>query len=452
MMRLALLLSVLSVFAEGAKWAVIAAGSKGYSNYRHQADACHAYQLMKKSGIPESNIILMMADDVASSSRNPFRGKLFNKPDPHGPGWDVYDGCKIDYRGSIVTGKLFSSVITGDESGVPANGKVLKSGPEDKVFLNFADHGGVGIIAFPYGGSLHASTLAKNIKTMQSKKMFKEMVFYIEACESGSMFPGLTNDGKVLGVTAANAHEPSMGCYCGSEANINGKKIGSCLGDTFSISWMEDSDKGEFSSETFSTQIQRVTKRTTRSHVSVFGDKSFESEPIGNFENKLLGDHESPSSSSEDGIDVRDIDVHEAYDDWANANTSEAKRAAWKQFMAISAAREADEAVFENIVKTACSDVNMTGCFDHLRHARVEFKDLVCHKQLADTVFEECPRNKLHASPGGWNGFNMRFSQVLVNLCEGQEALGKDTQKFDDIVRKACGTARSQMEGKQLVV
>ena len=28
-------------------WAVIVAGSNGFWNYRHQADACHSYQIMK---------------------------------------------------------------------------------------------------------------------------------------------------------------------------------------------------------------------------------------------------------------------------------------------------------------------------------------------------------------------------------------------------------------------
>ena len=40
-------------------------------------------------------------DDVAGSKQNPFRGKLFNKPTARGTeGYDVYDGCNIDYRGS----------------------------------------------------------------------------------------------------------------------------------------------------------------------------------------------------------------------------------------------------------------------------------------------------------------------------------------------------------------
>ncbi|VVA38348.1 PREDICTED: vacuolar-processing enzyme, partial [Prunus dulcis] len=32
----------------GTRWAVLVAGSSGYGNYRHQADVCHAYQLLKK--------------------------------------------------------------------------------------------------------------------------------------------------------------------------------------------------------------------------------------------------------------------------------------------------------------------------------------------------------------------------------------------------------------------
>jgi legumain len=55
-------------------WAVIVAGSTGFSNYRHQSDVCHAYQLLKSRGIPENQIIHINHDDVANSISNPFRG------------------------------------------------------------------------------------------------------------------------------------------------------------------------------------------------------------------------------------------------------------------------------------------------------------------------------------------------------------------------------------------
>ena len=84
--------------------------SNGYGNYRHQADACHAYQIAKKKGIPEKQIILFMYDDIAHSQENPIPGKVFNQPD----GVDVYKGCKASYTGSDVSAAKFLAVLTGE--------------------------------------------------------------------------------------------------------------------------------------------------------------------------------------------------------------------------------------------------------------------------------------------------------------------------------------------------
>jgi len=99
-----------AVVAAREHWAVIVAGSNTYSNYRHQADACHAYQIAKTKGVPEDHIILMAYDDIANNPSNPFPGKLYNKPDPTGPGVDVYEGCNIDYKGADVTPQMFMDV------------------------------------------------------------------------------------------------------------------------------------------------------------------------------------------------------------------------------------------------------------------------------------------------------------------------------------------------------
>jgi len=55
-------------FTSAANWAVLAAGSHGWHNYRHQSDLCHAYQILHKNGIPDSNIIVMMYDDLAQNA------------------------------------------------------------------------------------------------------------------------------------------------------------------------------------------------------------------------------------------------------------------------------------------------------------------------------------------------------------------------------------------------
>lgn len=62
-------------------WVVLAATSKTYSNYRHQANVLHAYQLVQKiHKIPKEQIVLMMYDDIAYNRRNPYQGNVINYP------------------------------------------------------------------------------------------------------------------------------------------------------------------------------------------------------------------------------------------------------------------------------------------------------------------------------------------------------------------------------------
>lgn len=94
---------------------------------------------------------------------------------------------------------------------------------------------------------------------MKENKMYKEMVVYIEACESGSMFEGkLEDDMNIYAVTAANGQESSWAAYCSPDDKINGKSVGSCLGDLFSVNWMEDTDKAKMSTETLEDQFKSV--------------------------------------------------------------------------------------------------------------------------------------------------------------------------------------------------
>jgi len=114
--------------------------------------------------------------------------------------------------------------------------------------------------------------------------MFGELTFYLEACESGSMFPYITAEDNIYAMTASNASLSSWGAYCGSEAYVDGKNIGSCLGDLFSINWMEDTEANDVSVETLLEQQGVVTELTTQSPVCTFGSDEFLWEPIGDFQ------------------------------------------------------------------------------------------------------------------------------------------------------------------------
>lgn len=88
-----------SIKFNGTIWALLVAGSNEYYNYRHQADICHAYHVLRSHGIPESNIVVMMSDDIAHNEENPTPGIIINQPG----GKDVYHGVPKDYTGDEVS-------------------------------------------------------------------------------------------------------------------------------------------------------------------------------------------------------------------------------------------------------------------------------------------------------------------------------------------------------------
>lgn len=56
------------------------------------------------------------------------------------------------------------------------------------------------------------------------------------------MFLDLPSNLNIYAVSAANATESSWAAYCGTSAVVQGKNIGSCLGDLFSVNWLENTD------------------------------------------------------------------------------------------------------------------------------------------------------------------------------------------------------------------
>ena len=93
-------------FQDGELWVLLVAGSNGWFNYRHQADVCHAYQIVAAHGVPDDHIIVMMYDDIAYNIENPTPGKIINHPN----GIDVYHGVPKDYVCGSVRPDIFLQV------------------------------------------------------------------------------------------------------------------------------------------------------------------------------------------------------------------------------------------------------------------------------------------------------------------------------------------------------
>ncbi|CAO2819805.1 unnamed protein product [Amaranthus hypochondriacus] len=269
----------------GTRWALLVAGSQGFGNYRHQADVCHAYQILKKGGLKDENIVVFMYDDIANNPLNPKKGIIINSP----KGEDVYAGVPKDYTGEQVTAENMYAVLLGNKSAVKGgSGKVIDSKPNDRIFLYYSDHGGPGVLGMPNLPYLYGKDFIEVLKKKHASKGYKEMVMYIEACESGSVFEGLMpEDLNIYVTTASNAEESSYGTYCPGMDPAPPAEFTTCLGDLYSIAWMEDSETHNLKKETITQQYEKVKARTSNfntyaagSHVMEYGNKSIKPEKV----------------------------------------------------------------------------------------------------------------------------------------------------------------------------
>jgi len=411
MRAVAIVLLAIVAVAQAKNWAVIVAGSNTYGNYRHQSDACHAVQIALKGGIPAERIVNMVYDDIANNPSNPYKGQVFNKPTPAGtPGVDVYAGCQKDYTGSSVTAKAFLNVITGTPQPGVGNGKVLNSTADDNIFIYFTDHGGVGIIAFPVGPYLGVQDLNNALNTMYNKKMYNKVTFYLEVCESGSMFEGvLSPSKKIYATTAANAHESSYGFYCPPQDMVNGKAIRSCLGDEYSVAWMEDTDnKG--TAQSLQTQYTTIKATTKMSHVMQYGDQSFTSDPLSNFLNdKAIAKAAIASAKNGESdlgrVDSRDIPMHLAYYDYlrADKNDLEASHQYAQKLINEVQTRVKSDNLFLSLTKATTNDVALFSA-----PVTTGVVCGACCDTVNMAVYDMC---------GGYNDYSFRYARVEHNLC-----------------------------------
>ncbi|KAK2156796.1 hypothetical protein NP493_1940g00004 [Ridgeia piscesae] len=389
---------------ESKHWALIVAGSKGYRNYRHQADACHAYQIMLKHGIPEERIVLMMYDDIAHNQRNPTPGVLINHP--KGP--DVYGGVKIDYREKDVSARNFLNVLLGKQESMKGigSGKVINSGPNDHVFVNFVDHGGQGVIAFP-NSILSARRLNKAIMQMYREKRYKQMVFYVEACESGSMF-GIyfPKNINVYATTAAGEAEASFAIYYSN-------KYHTYLGDVYSVKWMEDSDayQENLKTETLQKQYTLVKKETTTSHVQEFGNKASIWPTVTVLSGIVKQDARlttTPSLSQMDAVPSGDVPMAILRHRLVDTNDFDEKMAIVDEMKLLLENYQVIRRTVREIVTLAIRDDRLV---DHVLNERRQLSDFACYEPTLEMFHEMCFNL-------GENEYALRQLYVLANLCE----------------------------------
>ncbi|KAF9648376.1 hypothetical protein BDM02DRAFT_3168591 [Thelephora ganbajun] len=167
-------------------WAVLVCASRYWFNYRHMANALGMYRTVKRLGIPDSNIILMLADDAACNNRNKFPGNVYANP---GQDLDLYgDNIEVDYRGYEVTVENFIRLLTGRVDPSVPRTKRLLTDDRSNIFVYMTGHGGNEFLKFQDNEEISAFDIADAFEQMWQKKRYNEIFFMIDTCQATTMY------------------------------------------------------------------------------------------------------------------------------------------------------------------------------------------------------------------------------------------------------------------------
>ncbi|CAN8102619.1 unnamed protein product [Discula destructiva] len=172
-----------------SNWAVLVCTSRFWFNYRHLANVLSIYRTVKRLGIPDSQIILMLPDDMACNPRNAFPGTVYSNADR---AVDLYgDNIEVDYRGYEVTVENFIRLLTDRVGEETPRSKRLLTDDRSNILVYMTGHGGNEFLKFQDAEEIGAFDLADAFEQMWEKKRYHEILFMIDTCQANTMYTQL---------------------------------------------------------------------------------------------------------------------------------------------------------------------------------------------------------------------------------------------------------------------
>ncbi|RSM11858.1 GPI-anchor transamidase [Fusarium oligoseptatum] len=144
------------------------------------------YRTVKRLGIPDSQIILMLPDDMACNPRNAFPGTVYSNSDR---AVDLYgDNIEVDYRGYEVTVENFIRLLTDRVGAEMPRSKRLLTDDRSNILVYMTGHGGNEFLKFQDAEEIGAFDLADAFEQMWEKKRYHEILFMIDTCQANTMY------------------------------------------------------------------------------------------------------------------------------------------------------------------------------------------------------------------------------------------------------------------------
>eukprot|EP01018_Ginkgo_biloba_P022240 Gb_00417 [translate_table: standard] len=182
------------------------------------ANTLSLYRTVKRLGIPDERIILMLADDMACNARNSYPAQVFNNENHQ---INLYgDNVEVDYRGYEVTVENFLRVLTGRHDRAVPRSKRLLSDEGSHILLYMTGHGGDQFLKFQDSEEIQSHDLADAIEQMREKRRFKELLIMVDTCQAATLYSQLYSPG-VLAIGSSLKGENSYSHHLDSDVGVS---------------------------------------------------------------------------------------------------------------------------------------------------------------------------------------------------------------------------------------
>ncbi|KAF5398342.1 Phosphatidylinositol glycan [Paragonimus heterotremus] len=200
-----------------SNWAVLVDTSRFWFNYRHLSNTLAIYRHIKRLGIPDSRIIMMISDDASCSPRNPRPAQIFNNP--YKPSNLYGESIEVDYRGYETTVENFIRVLTGRLPPSTPSSKRLDTDEYSNILIYMTGHGGDGFLKFQDENELSNSEFADVIEQMWLKKRYHEILFIVDTCQAASMGQ-LVYSPNIITIGSSAVGEDSLSLHVDNDIGV----------------------------------------------------------------------------------------------------------------------------------------------------------------------------------------------------------------------------------------
>ena len=178
-------------------------------------------------GIPDSQIILMIADDMACNDRNIYKGRMkASHAAETNSAIEIYDDdVEVDYRGEEASVENLLKLLTNRVDENISINKRLLTDHNSNILVYITGHGGDTFLKFHDKEEIQSQDLADAFNIMYTQQRYNEILFMIDTCQAATLYSYI-NAPNVIGIGSSMKDESSYSYF-------NDQNLGISLVDRF---------------------------------------------------------------------------------------------------------------------------------------------------------------------------------------------------------------------------